>query len=178
MFDLEHALRLNQEGSRIAREMNFPEGDANSQINLALNHLSLGEPERAGEHLAAAEALLADDEWFRWVYTIRLQAAYARYWLAKGDVGRAARFATASFDLASTTRRRKHMAWARKLLGDIAAMEDRLPEAVRFYELGLADLQRHPCPSVEWKSWRRSPGSMHVYTIMTTRTTGVPRRVM
>jgi tetratricopeptide (TPR) repeat protein len=151
MFDLEHALRLNQEGSRIAREMNFPEGDANSQINLALNYLSLGEPQSAGEHLAAAEALLAEDEWFRWVYRIRLEAAYAQYWLTKGDVRRAARFATASLHLANSTRRRKHTAWARKLLGDIAAVEDQLPEAVRWYEQGLADLQRHPCPSVEWK---------------------------
>ena len=42
MFDVEEALRLNREGSLIAREMHFPEGDANSQINLALNYLSLG----------------------------------------------------------------------------------------------------------------------------------------
>ena len=84
---------MNHEGSLIAREMNFPEGDVNSQINLALNHLSLGEPDRAREHLSAAETLLADDEWFRWVYTIRFHAAYAEYWLSKGDPAEAARCA-------------------------------------------------------------------------------------
>ena len=85
MFDTEEALRLNRQGSAIAREMKFPEGDANSQINLAFNHLSLGEPDNALGHLSSAGALLAQDEWFRWVYTIRLHAAYAEYWLAKQD---------------------------------------------------------------------------------------------
>jgi tetratricopeptide (TPR) repeat protein len=151
MFDLEEALRLNQEGSTIAREMNFPEGDANSQINLAFNYLSLGEPERSREHLSTAAALLNEDEWFRWVYTIRLHAGYAQYWLAKGDTREAAKSATASLDLATVTRRRKHVAWARKLLGDVAALEDRLREAVGLYEAGLFELKGHPCPSIEWK---------------------------
>jgi hypothetical protein len=137
MFDVEEALRLNREGSVIAREMNFPEGDANSQINLALNYLCLNEPDSAREHLAAAETLLAQDEWFRWVYTIRFQAAYAEYWLMKGDPAEAARYATASFNLAGVTRRRKHIAWASKLLGDVAAMEDRPQEAVAHYQAGF-----------------------------------------
>lgn len=151
MFDIEEALRLNGEGSLIAREMHFPEGDANSQINLALNYLSLGEPDRARDHLSAAEALLANDEWFRWVYTIRFHAAFAEYWLSKGDPAEAARCAKASLELAAATGRRKHIAWARKLLGDVAAMEDRPQEAVASYEAGLSGLRHHPCPSVQWK---------------------------
>ena len=112
MFDVEEALRLNREGSIIAREMNFPEGDANSQINLALNYLSLDDANSAREHLHAAETLLAQDEWFRWVYTIRFQAAYAESWLMKGDPAEAARYATlrsispASHAVGSTSRGR------------------------------------------------------------------------
>ena len=151
MFDIEEALRLNDEGSIIAREMNFPEGDVNSRINLALNYLGLGEPDRAHEHLSAAGTLLAEDEWFRWVYTIRFQAARAEYWLVKGNPAKAATCAMASLDLARATRRRKHIAWAHKLLGDVAAMEDRPRDAVAHYEAGLSALQRHPCPSVQWK---------------------------
>ena len=131
--------------------MNFPEGDVNSRINLALNYLDLGEPDRADEHLSAAGALLADDEWFRWVYTIRFHSARAEYWLARGNPAEAGTCATASLDLARTTRRRKHIAWAHKLLGDVAAMEDRPREAVAQYAAGLSTLQRHPCPSVQWK---------------------------
>jgi tetratricopeptide (TPR) repeat protein len=151
MFDTEEALRLNGEGSVIAREMNFPEGDVNSRINLALNYLALGEPDRAHDHLSAAKTLLAEDEWFRWVYSIRYHAAHAEYWLAKGNPAAARTCATASLDLARTTRRRKHIAWARKLLGDVAVMEDRPSEAVTHHEAGLTALLRHPCPSVEWK---------------------------
>ena len=131
--------------------MNFPEGDVNSRINLALNYLCLNEPDSAREHLAAAETLLAQDEWFRWVYTIRFQAASAEYWLMKGDPAEAARYATASLNLAGVTRRRKHIAWASKLLGDVAAMEDRPREAVAHYQAGLSELEGHPCPSVQWK---------------------------
>jgi tetratricopeptide (TPR) repeat protein len=151
MFNTEEALRLNREGSTLAREMKFPEGDANSQINLAFNHLSLGEPEVAREHLSSARALLAQDEWFRWVYTIRFHAANAGYWLAKENPKEAAISATASLELAASTRRRKHIAWARKLLGDVAGMMDQPSEAIKWYKAGLSELQGHPCPMVEWK---------------------------
>jgi tetratricopeptide (TPR) repeat protein len=151
MFDIEEAVRLNREGAVIAREMNFPEGEANSQINLAFNHLSVGEPDSALEHLSCAGALLAQDEWFRWVYTIRLHAGYAEYRLAKGDPLGAAASARASLELAASTRRRKHVAWARKLLGDVARMQDQPIEAVEWYQAGLSELQGRPCPTVEWK---------------------------
>jgi ATP/maltotriose-dependent transcriptional regulator MalT len=151
MFDIEEALRLNGEGSAIAREMNFPEGDVNSRINLALNYLELGEPDSAHEHLSVVGTLLAEDEWFRWVYSTRFHAARAEYWLAKGNPAEAASCARASLDLAGSTRRRKYIAWARKLLGDVAAMEDRPRESVAHYEAGLSTLRGHPCPSVQWK---------------------------
>jgi hypothetical protein len=69
----------------------------------------------------------------------------------KGDPAEAARYATASLNLAGVTRRRKHIAWASKLLGDVAAMEDRPREAVAHYQAGLSELERHPCPSIQWK---------------------------
>ena len=56
-----------------------------------------------------------------------------------------------SLELGSATRRRKHIAWACKLLGDVAAMEDRPREAVASYQVALSQLQHHPCPSVQWK---------------------------
>ena len=69
----------------------------------------------------------------------------------KGDPAEAARYATASLNLAGVTRRRKHIAWASKLLGDVAVLEDRPREAVAHYQKGLSELERHPCPSVQWK---------------------------
>ena len=61
----QEALRLNDEGAVIARELKFPEGEANSHVNLATNYLVLDQPERAKEHLDAAERALQDDKWFR-----------------------------------------------------------------------------------------------------------------
>jgi hypothetical protein len=83
--------------------------------------------------------------------TIRFHAASAQYRLAKGDLGNARRAARASLDLAVRTQRRKHIASACKLLGDIAAVEEHWPNAVRDYKSALSALKGHPCPSVEWK---------------------------
>jgi tetratricopeptide (TPR) repeat protein len=164
IFDFEEAFRLNQEGAAIARELKFPEGEANSYINLAANYLVLGEPERAKDHLLAAEGMLEGDAWFRWVYNIRLQAKFAEYWMARGDLQRAATYIAASLELARSTKRRKHIAWAQKLLGDVAAMEERHEQAVHDYEAGLSALKDHPCPSVEWRillSLSNSKESLH-----------------
>ena len=38
-----------------------------------------------------------------------------------------------------------------KLLGDVANIKDEPQEAVGRYQAGLAELQGHPCPTVEWK---------------------------
>src|SRR5262249_2744532 len=46
---------------------------------------------------------------------------------------------------------RKHMAWANKLLGDVAAAEERVEDARRSYDAGLEVLAHHPCPIIEWK---------------------------
>jgi tetratricopeptide (TPR) repeat protein len=151
VFAFEEALRLNKEGAAIARELRFAEGEANSHVNLASNYLVLGEPERAKEHLDAAEQASRGENWFRWLYQIRLQAQYAQFWIARDDPRRAASYAAASFDLARSTRRRKHIAWAHKLLGDVAVREERHEDAAQEYEAGLQVLRGHPCPSVEWK---------------------------
>jgi hypothetical protein len=49
-------------------------------------------------------------------------------------------------------------AWSRritffngKLLGDVAAHQERHAEAARSYELALEVLTSHPCPLIEWK---------------------------
>jgi hypothetical protein len=43
------------------------------------------------------------------------------------------------------------MAWARKLLGDIAMLDDRPQDARRELSAALAVLDRHRCPTIEWR---------------------------
>jgi hypothetical protein len=57
----------------------------------------------------------------------------------------------AALEIAERSLIRRHLAWARKLLGDIAALEDRVGDAGEQYDLALRLLGRYPCPTVEWR---------------------------
>jgi hypothetical protein len=80
-----------------------------------------------------------------------LQAELASYGIARGNLKLATTHASASLQQAEQILARKHMAWAHKLQGDIAILEERVEEAQREYAAALAILQCHPCPLIEWK---------------------------
>jgi tetratricopeptide (TPR) repeat protein len=151
LHDLETALRLNAESVRLGREFGVAEAEANAQVNLGHDYLVLGEPARAFEHLQEAKRLYDQDVFMRWRYNQRLQAELASYWISRGDLKAAAADATAALQGAEATRSRKHMAWAHKLLGDIAALEEQVDDGQRHYATALGVLQHHPCPTIEWK---------------------------
>jgi hypothetical protein len=73
---------------------------------------------------------------------------------ARGDLRRAQACASLSLEDAGRTSCRKRAAWARKLLGDIARVEDRPSDAAREFNAALAVLERHACPTIEWQILR------------------------
>jgi DNA-binding winged helix-turn-helix (wHTH) protein/tetratricopeptide (TPR) repeat protein len=148
--DFETALRLDMEGAQIARENGYGKPEANSHVNLAHNYIGLGESHRALEHLRRAEEIFEADIWFRWRYNIRLKAEWARYWLARGDTAQAHRDASESIALGEPRKARKHVAWGHKLLGDVAAAEERFADARREYQTALRALEGRRCPVIEW----------------------------
>ncbi len=152
--DTEAALRLNLENVELAREFDMPEGEANAHINLASIYLGLAESARAHEHLLCAEKLHERDVWFRWRYNIRLQAEYARYWIAQGDLSAARRSAQACQTAAAKHQARKHLAWSHRILGEIAMLEDDVEAAASHLDESLRVLDQYPCPTVEWKVLR------------------------
>jgi len=154
LLDMETALKWDGDGVRIAREMGCDEAEANSHVNLGHDYLALGEPARAWEHLEEAARIFERDVWNRWRYNLRLQAERASYWIARGDLKQAASHAAASLEQSKATLSRKHWAWGHKLLGDIALLEDRAPDAGREYEQALSILERHRCPIIEWRILR------------------------
>ena len=154
MFDTANALRLDLDAVRMAVEFGDIEAECNSHINAARDYLTLGEPHKALPHLQQAEARYQGDVWFRWVYYPRLQAEMASYWLTQGNLHNARDCATRSLAEAERTSCRKRVAWARKLLGDIAVLEDRPDEAAGEFAQALALLDRHACPTVEWQVLR------------------------
>jgi tetratricopeptide (TPR) repeat protein len=158
LFDTEGALRLNTEAVGVARECGDVEAECNSHINAAHDYLTLGEPQRAWDHLQQAEARYHDDVWFRWVYFPRLQAEMASYWLAQGDLPKARTCAGVSLAAAQRTSSRKRIAWAHKLQGEIAMLEDRPDEARREFRSALAVLEHHACPTIEWQILRAASG--------------------
>jgi hypothetical protein len=145
------ALRLDSEGVQLAKEMADGEAEANSRINLGHDYLALGEPARAWEQLQAVQEIPATSDWLHWRYNIRLHAELTSCSIACGDLQAAASHAATSLELAEKTLSRKHMAWAHKMLGDLAVLYERLEEAQRRYGTALAILQDYPCPTMKWK---------------------------
>jgi len=149
--DFDTALRLDAEGARAARENGYAKPEANSHLNLAHDYMAVGETPRALEHLNRAAELFEADIWFRWRYNIRTKAEMARYWLLQGDTRKAQGYASESIALAEPYKARKHLAWGHKILGDIAAAEERIADARAEYETALRLLRRHRCPLIEWR---------------------------
>src|SRR5260370_36166225 len=71
--------------------------------------------------------------------------------MVRGDLKAATSHAAASLQGAEATLSRKHLAWAHKLLGDIAALEERVEDGQRHYATALGVLEHHRCPTIEWK---------------------------
>ena len=109
--------------------------------------------------LQQGEALYQETFWFRWVYYPRLQADLAGYWLTQGDLRQAQACARVSLEHAERTSSRKRIAWARKILGDIAMLDDRPDEARREFGSALAVLERHSCPTIEWQVLQSAAGA-------------------
>jgi tetratricopeptide (TPR) repeat protein len=145
--DVEAALRLDTEAAQMAREFGDIESGCNSHINVARDHLALGQPARALEHLRQADQLHSTDFWFRWVYQPRLEGELASYWITQGDFKQAGLFAAVSLEGKNPKRR----AWAHKLQGDIAVLEDRVEDAGREFDAALRLIEQFPCPTIEWQ---------------------------
>jgi tetratricopeptide (TPR) repeat protein len=149
--DLESSLDLGIEAVRQAREMQVRDAEVHAHLNLAGDYLETRDPARAGEHLREAQRLVKLEHIFQWRQLIRVEEVSAAYWLTAGDVEKAAAHAISALEQAKQTLSRKHIAWSRKLLGDVAAHQERYDEAARSYEAALELLTSHPCPLIEWK---------------------------
>jgi len=149
--DEDRAHALNREGAVVAREHGYGKPEANSHLNLAQHHLDAGEMETALDHLHRAQEIFEEDFWFRWRYNIRLEGELASYWLRRGDTVQARLHAEESLLKATPRKARKHVAWANKLLGDVAAAEERWADARQSYDAAMQVLARHRCPIIEWK---------------------------
>ena len=151
--DFEGALKHNQEGLRVARQYHVLEAEANSLINLGIDHTVGGRFEETASAFNETRDIFKRDAWFRWRYSIRLEAATAWHWLRQGDLEKAEEFADRLLETAGQYEVHKYIAEAHRLKAKIATAANDLDAAAAEFATGLAELERHPAPFVAWRTY-------------------------
>lgn len=125
-------------------------------IELALDHLALGDATHAGAALGRAQALfdaglLEALPCFVQRTRQRLLAARARHALASGDGAAAAHAARCLLELAAAHPTPEHQLEAHELLGEVALAARDLGSARASVEAALLLLERHPSALLGWR---------------------------
>jgi tetratricopeptide (TPR) repeat protein len=152
----ERARELDARALQIALEHPSPwTPEADALINLCVDDVRSGHPDRAAGLLARLEVGARQGAWLRWLNELRLEAAAAEHWAARGDYDTAAARASRLRDLARPLRARNYGCAAERLLGRAAlASGTGLEAAATRLAATLADLEAFPTPLEGWKSAR------------------------
>jgi len=151
--DFEGAFKHDREGLRIARQYHVLEAEANSLINLGIDHTIEGKAEETVSAFRETNEIFERDQWFRWRYNIRLEAATAWHWLRQGDTKQAGEFAQRLLDTATEYEVHKYIAEAHRLKAQIAIALGDPAAAEAEFSATLDELNRYPAPLVEWKTY-------------------------
>jgi tetratricopeptide (TPR) repeat protein len=152
--DFEGALALDQESAELGKRIGNPNVEISALINVAYDHLHLGQPRRA---LPLLEETATRVEKFafgahRWRWSNHLSACLAETLLVAGDPGRALTYADRGLAQGQATGSRKYIARCQALRGAIALeMGDG-----RRAEADLAEALRLTCeieyPTLTWQA--------------------------
>jgi tetratricopeptide (TPR) repeat protein len=155
MGDLGTAIEFNERCVEISQRTEYGEAEANALLNLVYDYLLVGEP---GKSEQALERILPLYELERlkgsaWrFYGIRHNAAQAEYWLARRKLDRAEEYAQALLANAEQKRAAKYIAVARRLLGEIAAVNGDAVTAEEELTRSVEPFATHPMPLIEWRN--------------------------
>jgi serine/threonine protein kinase len=153
MQAFDRALVQNQEGAQVARRDHILEAEANSLINIAIDHIESGDGQNPTAIFSEVESIFARDTWFRWRYDIRFQASQSEYWLRSGDLVRAGEFADRLHAVATRYQVRKYIAAAHTLRARIAIERDEYEAAIQEANRALDLMRAYPSPLQAWKSY-------------------------
>ncbi|CAN5680712.1 hypothetical protein BH20ACI3_BH20ACI3_11140 [soil metagenome] len=151
--DFEGAHKYDQQGIEVSREHHVLEAEANSLINLGIDYTHAGDVEKTLSAFHQVRDIFERDAWFRWRYNIRLQAATAEHWLRGSDLERASQFALQLLDTATQYEAHKYIAWAHRLLAQVAIANGELAEGEKQLNAALSELREYPSPLVAWKTY-------------------------
>jgi tetratricopeptide (TPR) repeat protein/predicted Ser/Thr protein kinase len=150
--DLGKAIEFNTSGLEFCRRSGQAEAEANSLINLVHDYVLAGQHGKAAAALESVEPLY-DQRWNRWrFYEIRHQAAAAELYLAERQLEHAAEHARVLLDNAGKYGVPKYIAIARRLMGEIAALNGDHNTAQEELTKSLEPFAAHPMPLIEWRN--------------------------
>ncbi len=155
MGDLGTAIGFNEGCVEVSRSTKYGEAEANALLNLVYDYLLAGEP---GKSEQALERILPLYETERlkgsaWrFYGIRHNAAQAEYWLYRRKLDRAEEHARTLLANAEQKGAAKYIAVARRLLGEIAAVNGDAVAAEEELTRSLEPFATHPMPLIEWRN--------------------------
>lgn len=144
--DFEGALKHDQEGLRVARQYHVLKAEANSLINLSIDHTYEGKAEETISAFRETREIFERDAWFRSRYNIRLEAATAWHWLRQGEMEKAGEFAQRLLDTANEHEVHKYIAEAHRLRAQIAIAAGDAARADAEFAAALDELHRYPAP--------------------------------
>lgn len=152
----ERAREFDARALEIAHENPSPwTPEADALINLCVDDVRSGRPDRAAELLARLAAGVRRGAWLRWLNELRLEAAAAEHWAARGDFDTAAVRAARLLEIARPLRARNYCCAAERVLGRAAlASGTGLEAAAGRLGAALAELEAFPTPLEGWKSAR------------------------
>jgi class 3 adenylate cyclase len=144
----------NEAATRLALELGDPEIVANSQINLALNHIAAGELDEAGVALEplAVQAAGASDPWMRWRWSVHVDHTIGRLALARLDPARALASADRELAAARTIKARKLEIRAQNLRARALLVLERLDDAEVAIAGALDTAAAIGYPAGEWRA--------------------------
>ena len=122
-------------------------------INLGIDYTHSGKIEETMSAFHEVRDIFERDAWFRWRYSIRLEAATTEHWLGQGDLSKAREFAQRLLDTAGKYEVHKYIAVAHKLMAQIAVAEGDTSAAETEFAAALAELQKYPVPVVTWRTY-------------------------
>jgi serine/threonine protein kinase/pimeloyl-ACP methyl ester carboxylesterase/tetratricopeptide (TPR) repeat protein len=151
MQDFERAEALDKQNADLTNGSEFQEVLAHSLINLSYDLVHRGATDDSLSALDEALQARDRDVWMQWRHNIRLQAALAEHWLARGDLMRAELYARELLGVATLHSCRKYVVAGHKLLADVAALHGLWNEAEAEYKKAVALLREYPAPLLSWR---------------------------
>jgi len=149
--DHEGALKYDQEGLQVARQFHVLEAEANSLINIGIDHTIEGKHQETANAFKETRDIFERDAWFRWRYNIRLEAATAWHWLRKGETDKASEYAQRLLDTAAEHKCHKYQAEAHRIKAQIARRLDQIDSAAAEFQKALEVLEEYPVPVLKWR---------------------------